>query len=440
MDKKLKLAVISLGCPKNLVDTEILLGKFKASGVEFSNNLEDADIILVNTCGFIQPAKEESIDTILEVSQLKNKYPDKKIVITGCLVERYKDELEREIPEVDMFIPLKEEFTIPEKLNLKPNLEIQNPYINRIITTPKHTAYLKIAEGCDHTCSFCAIPKIRGKHRSRTIESIVEEAKKLADEGVKELNIISQDTAFYGIDLYGEPKLWELLEKLEKIDGIKWIRLYYLYPSTINEDFIKRMANSEKIVNYMELPIQHSEDKILKDMMRGYRKSKIEKILNWKEKYAPDMAIRSAVIVGFPTEDERAFENLKEFIKNAKFDWLGVFEYSHEEGTPAYEMFEDTIPEEEKIRRKNELLEIQEKITFEKNQSLIGKEMEVLIDGFSEEWESLPIGRTYRSAYEIDGITYVETTEPVKTGEFIKVKIKDVIDTTDLVGEIIEEN
>jgi len=364
MEKKQKLAVISLGCPKNLVDTELLLGKFKKSDVEFSTNLEDADIILINTCGFIQPAKEESIDTILEVSELKKKYPNKKIVVTGCLVERYKTELEKEIPEVDLFVPLKEEFLIPEKLNLKPKSPIENPYTERIITTPKHTAYLKIAEGCDHTCSFCAIPKIRGKHRSRTIESIVEEAKKLADQGVKELNIVSQDTAFYGIDIYGKPKLWDLLEKLEKIDNIKWIRLYYLYPTSINEDFIKRMANSEKIVKYMELPIQHSEDKILKDMMRGYRKSKIEKILilEWKEKYLPEMAIRSAVIVGFPTETEKDFEALKDFIKEAKFDWLGVFEYSHEEDTPAYEMFEDKIPAEEKIRRKNEILSIQENI------------------------------------------------------------------------------
>ncbi len=438
MENRLKLAVISLGCPKNLVDTEILLGKFNASGVEFSNNLEDADIILVNTCGFIQPAKEESIDTILEVSELKKKYPDKKVVITGCLVERYKDELEKEIPEVDLFVPLKEEFQIPEKLNLKLTINIENPYINRVITTPKHTAYLKIAEGCDHTCSFCAIPKIRGKHRSRTIESILEEAKRLADLGVKELNVISQDTAFYGIDLYNEPKLWELLEKLEKIEGIKWVRLYYLYPTSITEDFIKRMANSEKIVKYMELPIQHSEDKILKDMMRGYRRSKIEKILEWKEKYIPEMAVRTAVITGFPTETEKDFENLKQFIKEAKFDWLGVFEYSHEEGTPAYEKFEDIIPEEEKIRRKNEIISIQDDITFEKNRALIGKELEVLIDGFSEEWESLPIGRTYRSAYEIDGITYIETIEPVKAGEFVKVKIKDVVDNTDLIGEILE--
>jgi len=435
MEKNLKLAVISLGCPKNLVDTEILLGKFKNAGIEFSRNLEDADIILINTCGFIQPAKEESIDTILEVSQLKERYPNKKVIVTGCLVERYKNELENEIPEVDMFIPLKDEFNIPEKLNL--DVKTKNPYLNRLVTTPKHTAYLKISEGCDHTCSFCAIPQIRGKHRSRTIESIIDEAKRLADLGVKELNIVSQDTAFYGIDLYGKPRLWELIDGLEAIKDIKWIRLYYLYPSSIDEDFIKRMANSEKVVKYMELPIQHSEDKVLKDMMRGYRRSKLEKIINWKEKYIPDMAIRSAVIVGFPTEEEKEFRNLKEFIKGAKFDWLGVFEYSHEEGTPAYQLFNDSVTEEEKIRRKNEILEIQEKITEEKNRELIGKEMEILIDGFSEEWDSLPVGRTYRSAYEIDGITYIETTEPIDIGNFIKVKIKDVVDTTDLIAEVI---
>ncbi len=434
MDKSLKIGVISLGCPKNLVDTEILLGKFKAGKAQFVNRLEDADVILINTCGFIDAAKEESINTILEAVNLKEK-DDKKIVVTGCLVERYKKELQKEIPEVDMFIDLKEEIFIPEKLGLKP--DIKNLYQSRVLTTPKHTAYIKISEGCDHTCSFCAIPNIRGKHRSRTIESIVEEAKKLSEQGVKEINIVSQDTSFYGIDIYGEPKLWDLIKELEKIEGIKWIRLYYLYPSTVNEDFIKRMADSEKVVKYIEMPIQHTEDKLLKDMLRGYRKSKIEKILEWKDKYIPEAAVRTAVIVGFPTETEKDFQNMKSFIKEAKFDWLGVFTYSHEEGTPAFEKFEDVIPQEEKVRRKNEILEIQEKITEEKNKQLIGKELEVLIDGFSEEWETLPIGRTYRSAYEIDGITYVETEEPVKPGSFVKVRIKDVIDVVDTVGEAV---
>ncbi len=436
MKKNVKIGVISLGCPKNLVDTELLLGKLQASKAEVVSDLNDADVILINTCGFIDAAKEESINTILEVSNLKETDPNKKIVVTGCLVERYKKELEKEIPEVDMFIDLKEEFLIPEKLGLKPNSDF-SLYQNRVLTTPKHTAYLKISEGCDHTCAFCAIPQIRGKHRSRTIESLVDEAKRLADLGVKEINIVSQDTSFYGTDIYGKPRLWDLIREIEKIEEIKWIRLYYLYPTTVNEDFIKRMADSEKVVKYFEMPIQHSEDKILKDMMRGYRKKRIEEILDWKEKYIPEAALRTAVIVGFPTETKKDFENLKDFIKNAKFDWLGVFTYSHEEGTPAYEKFEDTIPEEEKIRRKNEILEIQEKITEEKNRQLIGKEMEILIDGFSEEWETLPVGRTYRSAYEIDGITYIETTEPVKPGEFIRGKIKDVIDIVDTVAEAL---
>ena len=436
-NKILKVGVISLGCPKNLVDTELLLGKFKVANVEFANRLEDADIIVINTCGFIEPAKEESIDTILNISELKKKYPNKKIVATGCLVERYKKVLESEIPEVDFFVPLKEELQIPERLGLKV-AKIDNPYTTRVISTPKHTAYLKISEGCDHTCSFCAIPSIRGKHRSRTIESIVDEAKYLADLGVKEINIISQDTSYYGIDIYGKPMLWNLIDEIESIDSIEWIRLYYLYPSTVNEDFIKELANREKVVKYIEMPIQHSEDKILKDMQRGYRRKKLEKILEWKEKYIPELAIRTAVIVGFPTETEEDFENLKDFIKYSQFDWLGIFEYSHEEGTPAYKLFSDNIPKEEKIRRKNEILEIQEKITEEKNKKLIGKEFKVLIDGYSEEWETLPIGRTYRSAYDIDGITYIEATEPVNIGDFVKVKIKDVINITDTVGEIID--
>jgi len=436
LKKSVKVGVISLGCPKNLVDTEFILGKLNASEAKLVNNLEDADVILINTCGFIDAAKEESINTILETAYLKEKNKDKKIVVTGCLVERYKDELEKEIPEVDMFIDLKEEMQIPEKLGLNPKLE--KPV--RLVTTPKHTAYLKISEGCDHTCAFCAIPKIRGKHRSRTIKSLVDEAKFLADSGVKEINIVSQDTSFYGTDIYGEPKLWDLIKEIEKIPEIKWIRLYYLYPTTVNEDFIKRMADSEKVVKYFEMPIQHSEDKILKEMMRGYRKKRLYQILEWKEKYIPEAALRTAIIVGFPTEEDEDFENMKKFIQEAKFDWLGVFTYSHEEGTPAYEKFKDSIPEDEKIRRKNEILQIQEKITEEKNRKLVGKEIDILIDGFSEEWETLPVGRTYRSAYEIDGITYLETEEPVKVGDFVKVKIKDVVDTTDTVAEVIEKS
>jgi ribosomal protein S12 methylthiotransferase len=430
----LKIGVISLGCPKNLVDTEVVLGKLKAGKAEIVSELEDAEVILINTCGFIDRAKEESIDTILEVSKLKEK--GKKIVVTGCLVERYKEELEKEIPEVDMFIDLKEEFLIPEKLGIKVSGDF-DIYKNRVLTTPPHTAYLKISEGCDHTCAFCAIPRIRGKHRSRPIKDLVEEAKILADKGVKEINIVSQDTGFYGVDLYGEQKLWELIKEIEKIENIKWIRLYYLYPTTVDEDFFKRISDSEKVVRYFEMPVQHSEDKILKDMMRGYRKSRIEKILEWKEKYIPEAAVRSAVIVGFPTEEEKDFEEMKKFISDAKFDWLGVFTYSHEEGTVACERFEDRIPEEEKIRRKNEIDSLQEKVTEEKNRQLIGKELEVLVDAFSEEWETLPVGRTYRSAFEIDGITYIETTQPVKIGEFAKVKIKDVVDTVDTVGEAL---
>jgi len=430
----LKIAVVSLGCPKNLVDTEIILGKMKAGDVEIVSDFEDADMIMINTCGFIDPAKEESIEAILKAAEYKEK--GKKLIVTGCLVERYKEQLEKEIPEVDLFIDLKEEFSIPEKLGIKipQNFDL---YKNRLISTPSHTAYLKISEGCDHTCSFCAIPQIRGKHRSRSIQSIIEEAKVLAERGVKELNIVSQDTGFYGIDLYGEPKLWHLLEALEKIEGIKWIRLYYLYPTTVNEDFFKRMADSQKVVNYFEMPIQHSEDKILKDMMRGYRKSRIYKILEWKEKYIPDAAVRSSVIVGFPTETEKEFNSLVDFISEVKFDWLGVFSYSHEEGTPAFEKFEDAVSEEEKIRRKNEINKIQEEITEEKNRQMIGKEFEVLIDGFSEEWETLPVGRTYRSAFEIDGITYIETEEPLTVGSFAKVKIKDAVDFVDTVGELL---
>ncbi len=421
--------MISLGCPKNLVDTEYILGNIKTEEVEFTPDSENADIILINTCGFIDAAKEESINTILEAVSLKEN-SDKKVIVTGCLVERYKEELRKEIPEVDEFIDLKNQKEIPQKIGI--NIKNEN---KRVLSTPNHLAYLKISEGCDHTCSFCAIPNIRGKHKSRPIESLVDEAKYLADLGVKELNIVSQDTSYYGTDIYGKPMLFELLKQLEKIDKIKWIRLYYLYPTTVNEDFFKFIKDSQKILHYIEMPIQHTQDHILKEMMRGYRKKKIEQILEWKEKYTPDMVVRTSVIVGYPTETEKDFNDMLRFLKDAKFDWLGVFTYSHEEGTPAYKKHKDKIPKKEKIRRFNEVLKLQEEITYEKNLQLIDKEFDVIVDGFSEEWETLPIGRSYRSAYDIDGIIYIETTQPVKTGDIIKVKIKEVADKYDLIGE-----
>lgn len=430
--KKLKVNVISLGCPKNLVDTEFLIGSFKREEIEFVSDYEESDIVLINTCGFIDAAKEESINTILEVCQSKENNPDRKVIVTGCLVERYKKELEKEIPEVDLFVDLKSQKEIPVKIGIK-----QEDKPKRLLSTPNHLAYLKISEGCDHTCSFCAIPNIRGKHKSRTIESLVDEAKYLADIGVKELNIVSQDTSYYGYDVYGKPMLFKLIDELEKIEGIEWIRLYYLYPSTVDEEFFKFVKDSQKVVRYIEMPIQHSEDKILKDMMRGYRKKKLYQILEWKEKYVPDMAIRSSVIVGYPAEDEKDFENLLNFIQEARFDWLGVFTYSHEEGTPAYEKWEDLIPHEEKIDRFNQVLLVQEDITYEKNRQMLGKEIDVIIDGFSQEWETLPIGRSYRNAYDIDGIVYIETTEPLNPGSIIKVKIKDCVDKYDVVGVMV---
>ncbi|MCX7739015.1 MAG: 30S ribosomal protein S12 methylthiotransferase RimO [Hydrogenothermaceae bacterium] len=429
--KKLKVSVISLGCPKNLVDTEALMGSFKVEEVEFISDSESADVILINTCGFIDAAKEESINAILGACQYK-RYGNKKVVVTGCLVERYKQELEKEIPEVDLFVDLKTQKDIPLKVGLSRKTKPE-----RIVSTPKHLAYLKISEGCDHTCSFCAIPNIRGKHKSRPIESIVEEAKMLADIGVRELNIVSQDTSYYGYDLYGKPMLFELLKKIEEVDGIDWIRLYYLYPSTVDEDFFKFISDSEKILRYIEMPIQHSEDNLLRDMMRGYRKRKLYQILDWKDKYTPDMAIRSSVIVGYPLETEKEFYSMLKFLEEAKFDWLGVFTYSHEEGTPAYERWEDRISHQEKLERFNQVLSIQEGITEEKNRVTVGKVFDILVDGFSEEWETLPIGRSYRNAYDIDGIIYIESTEPVKPGSIIRVKIGDVVDNYDLVGEVV---
>ncbi|MEJ5173036.1 MAG: 30S ribosomal protein S12 methylthiotransferase RimO [Hydrogenothermaceae bacterium] len=429
--KKVRINVISLGCPKNLVDTEYILGSFSQQDVEFSSNPEDSDVIIINTCGFIDAAKEESINTILEACQYKRN-SNKKVIVTGCLVQRYKEELEKEIPEVDLFVDITQQKDIPLKVGIG-----KNEKSDRILSTPRHLAYLKVSEGCDHTCSFCAIPNIRGKHKSKPVETLVEEARRLAGMGVKELNIVSQDTSYYGYDIYGKPMLFNLLREIEKIEEIEWIRLYYLYPSTVDEDFFKFLADSKKVLKYIEMPIQHSEDSILKDMMRGYRKRKLYQILEWKEKYIPHMAIRSSVIVGYPSESEKDFEGMIRFLQEAKFDWLGIFTYSHEEGTPAYQKHQDSVSQEEKIERFNTVLSIQEEITEEKNRQTVGELFDVLVDGFSEEWETLPIGRTYRNAYDIDGVVYVETTEPVKPGDIVKVKIKDVVDKYDVVGEVI---
>lgn len=418
----MKIGLVSLGCAKNLVDSEILLGKLRSAGVEITPNPEEADVIIINTCGFIEPAKLESIETVLEFIDR-----GKEVIVVGCLVERYKEELKKEIPEVKAYFGTESWSKILEYLGLK-----EDRFSFRLLTTPKSYAYLKIAEGCNRLCSFCAIPKIRGKHRSRTIEDIAEEAKKLAQMGIKELCIVSQDTTYYGKDIYREYKLIDLLKELEKIEEIKWIRLLYLYPTEVHKELIDYISESQKVVPYFDIPIQHISDKVLRDMRRGYNGQFVRSLLENIRKKIPNAVFRTSVIVGFPTEEEKDFNELVNFIQEGYFHWLGVFIYSHEEDTPAYS-FSDKVPQEVKEERKEILMEIQKEITKKKNSEFLNRELEVIVEGYDEEFSFVPKGRAFFQAPEVDGTIYIETENSLKPGDVIKVKIYQAIDY-DLAG------
>jgi ribosomal protein S12 methylthiotransferase len=409
----MKVGVISLGCAKNLVDTEVLLGKLKASGVKLVSNPKKADLIIINTCGFIEPAKREAIETILEFADKK------KVIVMGCLVQRYKEELQKEIPEVMAYFGTESWDKVVSFLGLKPAEG------RRLLTTPKSYAYLKISEGCNRLCSFCAIPLIRGKHRSKPIKELLEEARYLAEEGVKELCIVSQDTAYYGRDLYGRGYLIKLLKELERIEGIRWVRLLYLYPTELEEELIDYIASSEKVLPYFDMPLQHISNRVLKSMRRGHDEACARALIEKIRKKIPHAVLRTTFIVGYPEETEEDFERLKNFIEEEHFHWVGVFTYSPEEGTHAYTLG-DPVPQEEKERRKDELLAIQEAITIKKNEQFIGKELELVVDGFDEEFGFVPVGRIYAQAPEVDGMTYIESQRELKAGEFIKVKITQV--------------
>ncbi len=422
----MKIGLVSLGCSKNLVDSEILLGKLKGAGAQITPNPEEADVIIINTCGFIEPAKLESIETILEFAE-----KGKEVIVMGCLVERYKEELKREIPEVKAYFGTESWNEILEYLNLK-----EKGKSFRLLTTRSY-AYLKIAEGCNRLCSFCSIPSIRGRHRSRRIEEVVEEAKKLAQEGVKELCIVSQDTTYYGKDLYREYKLIELLKELEKIEGIKWIRLLYLYPTEVKDALLDFISDSEKVVPYFDIPVQHISDKVLRDMRRGYDGKFVRSLIERIKKKIPQAVIRTSLIVGFPTEEEKDFRELLSFVEEGHFHWLGVFTYSHEEGTYAYSLG-DKVPKEVKEERMEEILKVQREITRKKNEELLGKEFDVIVDGYDEEFSFVPKGRAYFQAPEVDGVIYLETLEEVKPGEVVRVKINQFSDY-DLGGEVLKE-
>ena len=427
----MKVGFVSLGCSKNLVDTEMMIGIFEKNGYEIVNNENIADIIVINTCGFITTAKEEAINTILEMAKLKEKNC-KYLIVTGCLVERYKEELLKELPEVDLFIKFSEYKTFWEQvqnlLNRDKNVKNEQlDFLDRIITTGKNYAYLRIAEGCNNFCTFCAIPYIRGRFVSRKVEDIIEEAEKLAKEGYKELIVIAQDTTKYGIDIYKEPRLNKLLHKISKIQGIEWIRFLYSYPETITDKLIKEVKENDKICKYFDIPIQHISNKILKKMNRKSDKESIINLITKLRKEIPNVVIRSTVMVGFPGETEEDFEELYEFIKWAKFDKLGCFMYSKEEGTVAYNM-ENQVHPMTKKKRYNKIMKLQKEISEENLKKHLGKNLKILV-------ENKGIGRSYMDVPEIDGVTYIKGD--AKINSFIKCKITGVKEY-DLIGEIIE--
>ena len=424
----MKVGFVSLGCSKNLVDTEMAIGLMKKLGFEIVNDESQAEIIIINTCGFIQSAKEEAINTIFEMAQYKNENC-KYLVVMGCLVKRYKAELEKEIPEVDLFISL-EEYDNFSNLIMKlvgKQASINTlDYLDRIISTGTTTAYLKIAEGCSNNCTYCAIPKIRGKYESRQFEDIVKEAKQLVSQGISELIIIAQDTTKYGIDLYGKPRLAELLETLASIEGLTWVRFLYAYPESIDDKLIEVVKNNNKICNYFDIPIQHYSDNILKRMNRKTSGSDIEKIINKLRKEIPDVIIRTTVMVGFPGESGEDFEQLYEFIKRIKFDKLGCFMYSKEDGTPAYNL-KDSVNSLTKKHRYNKIMETQSLISSEKLQQKIGNEYTILLEDYTDDGKYL-IGRTYMDIPEEDGVVLVENSneQELIIGNFYQCVIDDV--------------
>ncbi|MFR2095720.1 30S ribosomal protein S12 methylthiotransferase RimO [Eubacterium sp.] len=436
-----KVGMISLGCPKNQVDGEALLAKLKKAGYEIVNNIEDSDVMIINTCGFIEQAKKEAIDTILEVAEYKNAGLISAIVVTGCLAERYQDEIIKEMPEVDAVLGIGANSDIvktcdkalcgivttsfPNKCYLSINDE-------RIISTPSHWAYLKIAEGCDNRCSYCAIPGIRGGFRSRTIESCVDEAKVLAESGVKELILIAQDTTKYGQDLYGKYSLDILLKELVKIDGIEWIRLFYCYPQRITDSLINVIANEEKVCSYIDIPLQHSDKTVLKNMNRVGDGEDYRALISKMRKAIPGLALRTTFMVGFPGETDEQFENLCKFTEDVKFDKMGCFTFSPEEDTPAYDM-QNQIDDDVKVRRQEVLMNKQYSITEELNKQRIGRIYKVIIDTFDGEKY---VGRSYMDSPEIDSGIIFTCDNNLNIGDFVNVEITDY-NGYDLIGEAI---
>lgn len=432
----MKLGMISLGCAKNLVDSELFLGLCTKYNLEITNNIEEADIITINTCGFIDKAKEESLDTIYEILKYKETNKNLKVIVMGCLVQRYLDELKKEIPEVDYFIPIKDYQKLDDIFMLltRSSSHHELSYTNRIISTGNYSCYLRIGDGCSNCCSYCAIPLIRGPYRSRNLDDIIHEAKYLASKGIKDLTLISQDTSKYGSDLENTT-LADLLESIAKLNMFKTIRVLYMYPDEITDEIISCFKKYDSIVNYFDIPIQHASNKLLKAMNRRGSKELIENLINKIRKEIPDAIIRTTVIVGFPGETRKDFEELKDFIQKIKFERLGAFTYSDEEDTKGYEM-DKKVTQRTKDKRYNELLEIQNQIALDYNQSRVGKIYEVIVEDYDEEVLMFRT-RSYAEAPD-DADGYIYVPGDLKPGTYIKVKIIAPYDY-DLIGEIVEE-
>lgn len=437
-----KVGMISLGCPKNQVDAEHMLALMDAEGWEIVDYVDGCDVVIVNTCGFIDDAKKEAIENILDMVELKKEGVIGKIIVTGCLAQRYKEEIVKEIPEVDAVVGIGANGdiikTVEEVMDSVSTIEKYPPRCDlplegqRILTTPQYWAYLKIGEGCSNRCTYCTIPSIRGNMRSRSMENVIEEAKQLAELGVKELILIAQDTTSYGLDLYGELKLPELINELCKIDSIEWIRLLYCYPDRITDELVETIKNQDKVVNYIDLPLQHADDKILKAMNRRGDQALIRSVISKLRAEIPDVVIRTTFIVGFPGEGEEEFETLAEFVNEIEFDRLGVFTFSPQEGTPAFDM-EGQVDEDVKTRRGEVIMQDQYSIMEEKNNEKIGKTYKVVVeeyDGYSDSYT----GRTYMDAPEIDGLVKFTSQKDLDVGDFVDVEIFDVEDY-DLIGE-----
>ena len=424
--KKNTINVITLGCSKNIYDSEVLMGQLRASGKEVVHEKE-GNIIVVNTCGFIDNAKEESVNTILEQIQKKEAGDVDKVYVTGCLSERYKPDLEKEIPQVDQYFGTTD---LPQLLKVL-EADYQHELVGeRILTSPKHYAYMKIAEGCDRPCSFCAIPLMRGKHKSTPIEELVKQAEHLAKEGVKELILIAQDLTYYGLDLYKKRRLADLLIALVKVEGIEWIRLHYAFPTGFPEDVLEVMRDEDKICNYLDIPLQHIADPILKSMRRGTTEAKTTALLHKFREEVPGIVLRTSLIVGYPGETEEDFETLKRWVKAMRFERLGCFTYSHEENTHAHQL-EDDVPEEVKQQRSNAIMEIQSQISWEHNQSCVGKTFRCLID---RKEGNHYIARTFMDSPDVDNEVLIDATKHyLKQGEFTQVLVTEASDY-DLIG------